>query len=186
MEVMAGIGNWGGSFVGYVIPFLLVLSVVVFVHELGHFWVARRFGVRIETFSIGFGREIFGWNDRHGTRWKVAWLPLGGYVKFYGDENAASAPDAERLRAMTPEERQHNFHAKPVYQRMAIVAAGPCANFLLSVVIFALLFMIAWPASTRSCPTARPPRPASRPAMSSSPSMARRSRASPRCSASSA
>lgn len=148
MEVMAGIGDFGGSFLGYIVPFLLVLSVVVFVHELGHFWVARRFGVRIETFSIGFGGEIFGWNDRHGTRWKVSWLPLGGYVKFFGDENAASAPDAERLRAMSPEERQHNFHAKPVFQRMAIVAAGPLANFLLSVVIFALLFMIAGQAIT--------------------------------------
>ena len=78
----------------YAIPFIIVISVVVFVHEFGHYWVARRCGIKIETFSIGFGREIFGFTDKHGTRWKVSWLPLGGYVKMYGDGSAASTPDA--------------------------------------------------------------------------------------------
>ncbi len=97
MNVLAGDGGFGKAVWSYLIPFLFVLTVVVFFHELGHFSVARWFGVKVDTFSIGFGREIFGWNDKHGTRWKLSWVPLGGYVKFAGDENAASVPDRERL-----------------------------------------------------------------------------------------
>jgi regulator of sigma E protease len=124
----------------YLIPFLVVLTVLVFVHELGHYWVARRNGVRIEVFSIGFGPEIFGWYDRAGTRWKFSAVPLGGYVKFFGDADAASVPGTE-LPEMTAEERAVSFHHKRLGQRAAIVAAGPIANFLFAIVIFAGLFV---------------------------------------------
>lgn len=120
--------------------FVFVLSVVVFFHELGHFLVARWCGVKVKAFSIGFGREIFGFYDRHGTRWRVAWLPLGGYVKFMDDESAASTPSSDAIRGMTEEERAGSFHLKPVWQRAAVVAAGPIANFLLAIVIFAAVF----------------------------------------------
>lgn len=124
------------------LAFLFVLSVVVFFHELGHFLVARWCGVTVKAFSIGFGREIWGFNDRHGTRWRVAWLPLGGYVKFLDDDSAASTPSADALREMTPEQRKGSFHLKPVWQRAAVVAAGPFANFLLAIVIFGSIFAI--------------------------------------------
>jgi regulator of sigma E protease len=139
MTILAGLGNSIYASLSYILPFIFVLSVVVFFHELGHFLVARWCRVKVETFSIGFGSELVGWNDRHGTRWKIAWLPLGGYVKFLGDENVASA-NTGRFTATTPEERNHSFPARPLYQRMAIIAAGPAANFLLSIVIFAGLF----------------------------------------------
>jgi len=126
------------SAVIYILPFLAVMTGIVFFHELGHFLVARWCGVRIEVFSIGFGREIFGWNDRHGTRWKVGWLPLGGYVKFEGDENAASMPAREAALKASPT----SFHAKPLWQRALIVAAGPFANFLLAIFIFAANAMV--------------------------------------------
>lgn len=116
--------------------FIFVLSVVVFFHELGHFLVARWCGVKVKAFSIGFGKEIWGFNDSHGTRWRVAWLPLGGYVKFLDDDSAASTPSADALRNMTDEERSGSFHLKPVWQRAAVVAAGPIANFILAIVIF--------------------------------------------------
>jgi regulator of sigma E protease len=132
----------GGGVAGYLIPFLVVLSLVVFVHELGHFLVARLCGVRVLTFSIGFGPELAGFNDRHGTRWKIAAIPLGGYVKFFGDENAGSAPDASRLQTMNAGERALSFHFQPVLKRVAIVVAGPLANFLLAIAIFAAIFMI--------------------------------------------
>jgi regulator of sigma E protease len=119
----------------YLIPFLVILSVVVFVHEFGHYWVARRNGVRIETFSIGFGPELFGRNDRRGTRWKFSLIPLGGYVKMLGDADAASAT-VDVSHAKDPD----SFPAKSVLQRMAIVAAGPFANFLFAIVALALLF----------------------------------------------
>ena len=125
----------------YALPFLVALTLIVFIHELGHFLVARWCGVDIDVFSIGFGREIFGWNDRHGTRWKVAWLPLGGYVRFRGDANAASMPDAEALARAKQE--PGNFHGKALWQRAAVVAAGPIANFILAIAIFAGAFMIA-------------------------------------------
>jgi regulator of sigma E protease len=122
---------------GYLIPFVFVLAVVIFIHEMGHFLVGRWFGVGVEVFSIGFGPEIVGWTDRQGTRWKVSAVPLGGFVKFAGDLNVSSTPDAEGLRSMSPEERARSFHHKPVGQRAAIVAAGPIANFLLAIAIFA-------------------------------------------------
>lgn len=143
MELLAGIGGFGGSLWSYLVPFLFVLTIVVFFHELGHFSVARWFGVKVDVFSIGFGREIFGWNDRHGTRWKVSWVPLGGYVKFAGDENAASVPDREKLDAIPEDQKADLFHFKPLHQRAAVVAAGPIANFILAVVIFACVFMFA-------------------------------------------
>jgi regulator of sigma E protease len=126
--------------IGYVVPFLFVLTVVVFFHELGHFLVARWAGVRVLTFSLGFGPELFGFNDRHGTRWKVSAIPLGGYVKFFGDDTEASTPSTETLSSMTAEERAGSFHHKKVGPRAAIVAAGPIANFLLAIVIFTCLF----------------------------------------------
>ena len=118
-----------------ILEFLFVITVVVFFHELGHFWVARRFGVKVETFSVGFGKEIFGWTDRLGTRWKISWLPIGGYVKFAGDMNAASQPDAAAVDAMTAEERAVALQFKPLWQRALVAASGPLANFLLSIVI---------------------------------------------------
>jgi regulator of sigma E protease len=127
----------------YALPFLFLLGVVVFIHELGHFLVGRWCGVRVETFSIGFGRELFGFNDRHGTRWKISALPLGGYVKFYGDMNVASAPDMDAVNRMSEEERRQSFPLKPIWQRALIVAAGPIANFLLAIAIFAGLAMVA-------------------------------------------
>jgi regulator of sigma E protease len=120
-----------------VVSFLVVLSIVVFVHEFGHFIVARWCGVAVRTFSIGFGREIWGFTDRKGTRWRVAWIPLGGYVKFVDDENAASQPSQDSLERMTPEERRGAFQTKAVWQRAAVVFAGPAANFLLAILIYA-------------------------------------------------
>jgi regulator of sigma E protease len=140
MDIFANIGSWGGWLTSYVVPFLFVLTVVVFFHELGHFLVARWCGVRVLTFSVGFGPELFGFNDRHGTRWKVSAIPLGGYVKFFGDENAASVPDSDTIKQMTEEERRESFFFKRVGQRAAIVAAGPIANFILAIVIFATIF----------------------------------------------
>ncbi|MGY3452273.1 RIP metalloprotease RseP [Bradyrhizobium sp. USDA 4353] len=122
---------------GTIIPFLFVLTIVVFFHELGHFLVARWCGVKVLTFSLGFGPELIGFNDRHNTRWKISAIPLGGYVKFFGDESEASTPSTEALAKMTAEERADSFHHKTVGQRAAIVAAGPIANFILAVIIFA-------------------------------------------------
>jgi len=132
----------GGGLVGYVIPFVFVLSLVVFFHELGHFLVARWCGVRIMVFSIGFGPEIVGFDDRYGTRWKISAIPLGGFVKFFGDDNAASVPDTARIAAMDAQERAQSFAFQPVYKRAAIVVAGPLANFVLAIVIFAGVFML--------------------------------------------
>jgi regulator of sigma E protease len=141
MESFFGhIHTWGGWVTGYVVPFLFVLTIVVFFHELGHFLIARWCKVRVLTFSIGFGPELIGFNDRHGTRWKISAIPLGGYVKFFGDDNAASVPDAETLNQMTEAEKRDSFFFKRVYQRAAIVAAGPIANFILAIVIFATVF----------------------------------------------
>lgn len=131
----------GYATLGYLIPFLFVLTLVVFVHELGHFLVARWSGVRVLAFSIGFGPELFGFNDRHGTRWRVAAIPLGGYVRFYGDEDAASTPDSDALERMSPREREGSFFYAPLKNRAAIVAAGPFANFLLAIAIFAAVFV---------------------------------------------
>jgi len=119
--------------------FVIVFTVLVFVHELGHFWVARRNGVRVDVFSIGFGREIYGWSDRHGTRWKIGWIPLGGYVKFFGDDTVASTP-GDALEEMSEEDKAVSFHHKRLGQRTAIVAAGPIANLLFAIVVLAGLF----------------------------------------------
>ncbi len=141
MDIMGGLGTFGGHLAGYLVPFLFVLTVVVFFHELGHFLVARWCGIRVLTFSIGFGPEIIGFYDRYGTRWKISAVPLGGYVKFFGDENAASVPDHEAAAAMTEEEKAVSFVHKPVGPRSAVVVAGPIANFILAIVIFAVVFM---------------------------------------------
>jgi regulator of sigma E protease len=125
----------------YTLSFLFVLTVVVFFHELGHFLVARRSGIRVLTFSIGFGPELLGFNDRYGTRWKLSAVPLGGYVKFLGDDNAASTPDRDAVAEMTEEEKRTAFANKGIGVRAAVVAAGPIANFVLAVVIFAGIFM---------------------------------------------
>ena len=137
---MAGAAWSAGA---YLVPFLFVLTLVIFFHELGHFLVARWTGVKVLAFSIGFGPELFGFDDRKGTRWRFAAIPLGGYVRFAGDENAASAPDADALQQMTPEERRTSFFFAPLPSRAAIVAAGPIANFLLAIVIFAGVFFFA-------------------------------------------
>jgi regulator of sigma E protease len=138
----------GGGLVGYVIPFLLVLTIVVFFHELGHFLIARACGIKVVVFSIGFGPELLGFDDRHGTRWKISAIPLGGYVKFFGDENAASVPDAASVNRMSAEERKVSFFHQPVASRAAVVVAGPLANFILAIVIFAGIFAVYGKEST--------------------------------------
>jgi regulator of sigma E protease len=135
-----GFNTLSHGLIGYAVPFLFVLTIVVFFHELGHFLVARWAGVRVLTFSLGFGPELVGFNDRHGTRWKISAVPLGGYVKFFGDDTEASTPSTETLASMTDEERKGSFHHKKVGPRAAIVAAGPIANFLLAIVIFTVMF----------------------------------------------
>ena len=122
-----------------VVAFIFVLTLIVFIHEYGHFIVARWCGVRVETFSIGFGREIVGWSDKRGTRWKVGWIPLGGYVKFEGDANAASMPSTPESEAVGKRSAT-NFHGKAVWQRSLVVAAGPFANFILAIVLFSMVF----------------------------------------------
>ncbi len=121
--------------------FIFILTVIVFFHELGHYWVARRNGVRVEVFSIGFGPELFGWTAKSGTRWKVCLLPLGGYVKMFGESAVTGSSDEPR--EMTEQEKAESFHHKRVGQRAAVVAAGPIANFILAIIILAVLFMTA-------------------------------------------
>ena len=126
----------------YLIPFVILILVVVFIHEYGHYYFAKRYGVGVTDFSIGFGREIFGWNDKSGTRWKICWIPLGGYVKFFGDRNVFSqAEQQEVIEKYSEEDRKKLFILKPLYQRSLIVAAGPLANFLLAIVIFIMINM---------------------------------------------
>src|SRR5690606_25574794 len=120
----------------WIVGFLLMLGPLVTVHELGHYLVGRWFGVKAESFSIGFGKELAGWTDRRGTRWKLSALPLGGYVQFAGDMNPASQPSDAWL-ALPPEERAKTFQAKPLWQRALIVAAGPVTNFLVAIAILA-------------------------------------------------
>lgn len=124
----------------YFLPFVVVLSVVVFIHELGHFIVARRNGVKVDAFSIGFGPELFGINDKQGTRWKLSLIPLGGYVKMYGDANAASQPGADNT--MPPEELALTLAGKTPWQRIKVAAAGPLANFVLAIVLYAGIFVV--------------------------------------------
>jgi regulator of sigma E protease len=142
MSVISAWSGWGLGVIPTLIAFLFVLTIVVFFHELGHFWVARRCGVRVEAFSIGFGKELIGFNDRHGTRWKLSAIPLGGYVKFFGDADAASRPDFGAAQAMNDAERSESYFHKPVGQRAAIVAAGPIANFILAIAIFTVVFSL--------------------------------------------
>ena len=121
----------------YILPFIILILIVVFIHEYGHYYFAKKFGVGVTDFSIGFGKEIFGWNDKSGTRWKICWIPLGGYVKFFGDRNVYSQADhKEILEKYNEEEQKKLFILKPLYQRTLIVFGGPLANFLLALVIF--------------------------------------------------
>ncbi len=138
MSALHGLADWSV----YGIPaFLFLITVVVFFHELGHFSVARFFNVRIETFSIGFGPAIVKWTDKKGTLWKISWIPLGGFVKFFGDADGASTPDREAAARMNAQERMVAFPYKPLWQRALIVLAGPLANFILALVILTTLFM---------------------------------------------
>ena len=126
----------------FIIPFIILILVVVFIHEYGHYYFAKKYGVGVTDFSIGFGREIFGWNDKSGTRWKICWIPLGGYVKFFGDRNVFSQADQEKIiNKYSAEDQNKLFVLKPLYQRAIIVAAGPFANFLLAIVIFLSIYM---------------------------------------------
>src|SRR5271165_1457539 len=131
-----------GNYTGWIVPFLFTLTVIVFFHELGHFLVARWCGIKVLVFSLGFGPEIAGFTDRLGTRWKLSAVPLGGYVKFFGDDNEASVPDPAVLAAMSEEERKRSFFGQSVGRRAAVVVAGPLTNFILAIVIFAGVFMI--------------------------------------------
>ena len=121
----------------YILPFIALILVVVFIHEYGHYYFAKKYGVGITDFSIGFGKEIFGWNDKSGTRWKICWIPLGGYVKFFGDRNVFSQADQEKIiKKYNENDREKLFVLKPLYQRVLIVFGGPLANFLLAIFIF--------------------------------------------------
>ena len=141
-DVMGGLSAFGGGLASYIVPFLFVLTIVVFFHELGHFLIARRCGIKVLTFSIGFGPEIVGFNDRYGTRWKLSAIPLGGYVKFFGDENEASVPDKAAVAEMSEEDKKVSFVHQKVGPRAAVVVAGPVANFILAILIFAAIFMV--------------------------------------------
>ena len=142
MDTIIQLSGFGDTVLGYILPFLFVLTVVVFVHELGHFVVARWCGVAVKTFSIGFGPEIAGFTDRHGTRWRLSWIPLGGYVKFIDDENVASASGSKGLEQLSPEDRKRSFQGKSLGRRAAVVAAGPIANFILAILIFTAIFAL--------------------------------------------
>jgi len=124
------------------LAFILVISAIVFIHEFGHFFVARLCGVKVDEFSIGFGFELFGFTDKKGTRWKICPIPFGGYVKMFGDKNGASIPDREVLAQMSAADRKKSFIGKNVWQRFAIVAAGPIANFVLTIFLFTILFRV--------------------------------------------
>jgi regulator of sigma E protease len=129
-----------GNILSALPPFLLVLTIVVFFHELGHYLVGRWCGIRAEVFSVGFGRELIGFTDRHGTRWKLSLVPLGGYVKFLGDENATSLPTGAEGPVLSEAERAQSFPNAALWRRAATVLAGPMANFILAIAIFAVMF----------------------------------------------
>ncbi|MGL4541133.1 MAG: M50 family metallopeptidase, partial [Polymorphobacter sp.] len=128
------------GFLYTLLAFILVIGVLVFIHEAGHYSAARVFGIKADTFSIGFGREIAGWTDRRGTRWKIGILPIGGYVKFAGDLNAASEPDPA-AEALAPADYAVTFQSKPIWQRAIVILAGPVTNFLFAIAVFAVFFM---------------------------------------------
>ena len=128
----------------FIVPFLFLITAIVFIHEYGHYYFAKKFGVGITDFSIGFGKEIFGWNDKSGTRWKICWLPLGGYVKFFGDRNVFSEAEQQKvINNYNEKDRKKLFILKPLYQRSIIVAAGPLANFVLAIVLFTFINLVA-------------------------------------------
>ena len=128
--------------INYIVPFVILLTIVVFIHEYGHYYFAKKYGVGVTDFSICFGREIFGWNDKSGTRWKIGWLPLGGYVKFFGDRNVYSQSEQQDIiKRYNEEDQKKLFILKPLYQRSIIVAAGPLANFALAILIFIMINM---------------------------------------------
>lgn len=131
-----------GLLIGTILPFLVVLSVVVFVHEMGHYLVGRLCGIGVKAFSIGFGPELAGFTDRHGTRWRLSAIPLGGYVKFAGDMSVTSSPESVDSASLSEEERRVAFHLQPVWKRAATVAAGPLANFVLTTIVFAFMFAL--------------------------------------------
>lgn len=133
--------QWLINMAYYVLPFLVLLGILVFVHELGHFWVARLLGVKVDEFSIGFGKELWGRTDRKGTHWKIAAVPLGGYCKFFGDEDAASAAESEKLKDLSEEEKKHVFQFLPPFKKILIAVAGPAANYLFAVLVFTSIFM---------------------------------------------
>ena len=140
MDTILKLSGFGDTLLSYLLPFLFVLTIVVFFHELGHFLVARWCGVASKVFSIGFGPEIVGFNDRHGTRWRISWIPLGGYVKFIDDDNVASAQSSKTLEGLSEVDRKRSFQGKSLAARAAIVAAGPIANFILAIAIFTAIF----------------------------------------------
>ncbi len=141
-ETLSAIFGVESLLIGTLIPFLFVLTVVVFVHEMGHYLVGRWCGIGDKAITIGFGPELYGFNDRHGTRWKLSAIPLGGYVKFVGDMSATSKPDNEEIEALTDAERQVAFHTQPIWKRALTVVAGPVFNFLLTIAVFAVMFSI--------------------------------------------
>lgn len=141
--------EWLSSGAHYVLSFAAVISIIVFIHEFGHFLAARLCGVKVEVFSIGFGRELLGRTDRHGTRWKLALWPLGGYVKMFGDAGAASTPNADFVNDMTPDEKHVSFHHKKLWQKAIIVAAGPVSNFVLAIAVFTYFIFTVGMTSTQ-------------------------------------
>ncbi|CDX49406.1 putative enzyme [Mesorhizobium plurifarium] len=142
-DIFHAVFSTQGFVLGTLVPFLFVLTVVVFVHEMGHYLIGRWCGIGVKAFSIGFGPELLGFNDRHGTRWKLCAIPLGGYVKFVGDMNATSSqPSTEELESLTDAEREVAFHTQPIWKRAATVVAGPLFNFLLTIAVFAVLFSL--------------------------------------------
>ncbi|RVC58968.1 RIP metalloprotease RseP [Mesorhizobium sp. M00.F.Ca.ET.038.03.1.1] len=142
-DIFHAVFSTQGFVLGTLVPFLFVLTVVVFVHEMGHYLIGRWCGIGVKAFSIGFGPELVGFNDRRGTRWKLCAIPLGGYVKFVGDMNATSSqPSAEEIESLTEAEREVAFHTQPIWKRAATVVAGPLFNFLLTIAVFAVLFSL--------------------------------------------
>ncbi|TPO01073.1 RIP metalloprotease RseP [Mesorhizobium sp. B1-1-5] len=142
-DILHAVFSTQGFVLGTLVPFLFVLTVVVFVHEMGHYLIGRWCGIGVKAFSIGFGPELFGFYDRRGTRWKLCAIPLGGYVKFVGDMNATSSqPSTEEIESLTEAEREVAFHTQPIWKRAATVVAGPLFNFLLTIAVFAVLFSL--------------------------------------------
>lgn len=139
-EYLPAFLSTNGILIGTIVPFLFVLTIVVFVHEMGHYLVGRWCGIGVKAFSVGFGPELLGFNDRHGTRWKLCAIPLGGYVKFVGDMNVTSKPEGGELDNLSADERSVAFHTQPVWKRAATVVAGPLFNFLLTIAVFTVLF----------------------------------------------